>query len=444
MSRNKTLAFVFVLALLLSAVVPALAQGEITVVSESTSPKFQTGVTFTLEAKGSASDITTITLFYQMGSQAVTSYAYPTFTPGRSVKAEYLLDTKKSYLPPGVSITYYYVIEDGQAHKLKTEPKSVLYGDSRHTWKALGNDKLSLNWYQGSDAFGQALFNAAKAGLAQLETDAGVTVNRPVSLWIYATYEELRGSLAQGANEWTGGVSFSDMGIILIGIAESNLEWGKRAAVHELSHVVVDQATHNPYGDLPRWLNEGIAMNSEGPMESNYKSALDSAVRNNRLLTLKTLSSNFPADSAQASLAYAESLSVVRFLIDTQGRDKLSALLNVFKDGSTYDGALKKIYGMDTDGLDAAWQASLGVKPQAASPTAPRATPTPPRTTTTPPGPTPTGPSRATPIPPPQDTTVPNTQTFLTLLVVCSAGFCVFVAVCIILLVTWLARRGRH
>ncbi len=442
MARFKWLAFALVLVLIVMTVGPAFAQGEITVVSESATPKFQTGVTFTLEVKGSASDITNITLYYQLGGQAVTNYAYPTFTAGRSAKAEYLLDTKKSYLPPGVSITYYYVIDDGQAHKLKTDPKSVLYSDSRHTWKTLKNDKLSLSWYQGSDSFGQALFDAAKAGLAKLEADAGVTVNRPVSLWIYATFEELRGSLAQGANEWTGGVSFSDMGIILIGIAESNLDWGKRAAVHELSHVVVDQATHNPYGDLPRWLNEGIAMNSEGPMENTYKSALDNAVKNNSLLSLKTISSNFPAASAQASLAYAESLSVVKFLIDKYGRDKLAALLSVFKEGSTYDGALKKVYGMDTDGLDAAWQASLGSKPQAASPTPPRATATPQRSTPSAPG-SPTATPRIAPTPRPQDTGIPGPQTYVLLVVICLASLCLFMGVGIIVLVAWLVRRAK-
>ena len=301
------------LALLLSVVGSIHADGEITVTADKVTGKFQQNITFSLEAQGSAADITRVTLYYQVGNQPVTSYAYPKFDAGRSIKAEHVWDTKKAYIPPGVTINYYYSLEDSASHQLKTERKSFLYTDTRHTWKSKTTGNLTLSWYQGSDSFGNDLFEAAKTALAQLEKDAGVSVQEPVSLWIYESYDELRSAMEQGAKEWTGGVSYSDMGVILIGIAESNLAWGKRAVSHELSHVVIDQATHNPFGDLPRWLNEGLAMYSEGPLESQYKTSLDRAVSQGKLLSLKTISSNFPADSNQATLSYAESYSVLKY-----------------------------------------------------------------------------------------------------------------------------------
>ncbi len=426
------------LAILLSVVGSIHADGEITVAADKVAGKFQQNITFSLEAQGNTSDITRITLYYQVGNQPVTSYAYPKFDVGRSIKAEYVWDTKKAYIPPGVTINYYYSLEDGASHQLKTERKSFLYTDTRHTWKSKTTGNLTLSWYQGSDSFGNDLFEAAKTALAQLEKDAGVTVREPVSLWIYESYDELRSAMEQGAKEWTGGVSYSDMGVILIGIAESNLAWGKRAVSHELSHVVIDQATHNPFGDLPRWLNEGLAMYSEGPLESQYKTSLDRAVSQGKLLTLKTISSNFPADSNAATLSYAESYSVLKYLIDTYGRDKMAALLNVFKEGATYDGALKKVYGMDTDGLDTAWQGSLGIKPAAASATpAARTSPTPGRP----------GPATATATP---ATVLPGLPTgalptgWVTLLVgLCVGCACVTVAVVMLVAITWLARRRR-
>ena len=444
----KSILPVAVLAALVVAAVAgipgaALAQGEITVVSDKVTPRFQEGITFSLEARGSASDITKVTLYYQIVGQAVTSYAYPKFDAGRTVKAEHVWDTKKGYIPPGVSISYYYLLEDAAAHQLKTSPQTFLYPDTRHTWKSQKTETLSLNWYQGNDAFGQELFGAAKAAMAQLETDAGVTVKIPVSIWIYDSYDELRKSMEAGAKEWTGGVSYSDMGVILIGVPENRLAWGKRAVAHELSHVVIGQATQNPFGDIPHWLNEGLAMYTEGPLESEYSSALSRAVSQNKLLTLKTLSSNFPADSAQATLSYAESYSVVKYLIDTYGRDKLAALLAIYKEGSTYDGALKKVYSLDTDGLDAAWQATLGAKQQAASPTPPRATPTAPRA-----GVTPSPRAAATPTPAAGAPGLPvdlggGPTVAVMVLVACVGAICVTVAVAMLAVVTWLATRKR-
>jgi hypothetical protein len=365
---KRTLILVACLVLLVAAVGVARADGEITVVRDAVTAAFQQQITFTLEAQGSAGDITKVTLYYQQGNQPVTAYAYPQFDPGRSVTAKYVWDTKKSYVPPGITITYYYQLEDAQGHQLKTAPKTFLYTDDRHTWQTRTGGKLSLSWYQGTDAFGQGLFDAATTALAQLERDASVTVQQPISIWIYASYDELRNSMEQGAKEWTGGVSYSEMGVILIGVPVSSLDWGKRAVAHELSHVVLDQATHNPYGDLPQWLNEGLAMYAEGPLETSYSAPLAQAASQGKLISIKSISGNFPTDSAAANLSYAESYSIVKYLLDTYGRDKMAALLQTFKGGSTYDAALKKVYGMNTQELDTTWQATLGAKQQAATP----------------------------------------------------------------------------
>jgi hypothetical protein len=171
-------------------------------------------------------------------------------------------------------------------------------------------------------------------------------------------------------------VSFSERGLILIGIAPSNLDWGQRAIAHELSHAIVHQATDNPLGGLPTWLNEGLAMYAEGPMESDYRAVLDNAIRKNKLISLRALAASFPTDSDQAHLSYAESQSVVTFMLDFYGKDKLSQLLGVFKRGVHYDDALKEVYGLNTEGLEAQWHRSLGLQVNATPPSG--VTPAPP------------------------------------------------------------------
>jgi hypothetical protein len=52
------------------------------------------------------------------------------------------------------------------------------------------------------------------------------------------------------------------------------------------------------------------------------------------------------------------------------------SLLSTFKQGSTYDNALEKVYGFDTTVLDNLWRLSLGLEPRQTTPT-PQATPTP-------------------------------------------------------------------
>jgi hypothetical protein len=156
--------------------------------------------------------------------------------------------------------------------------------------------------------------------------------------------------------EWTGGVAFTRYGIMAIGIAPGNLDWGKRAIAHELTHLVIHQITLNPYIDLPVWLDEGLAMHTEGPLEAVFSDSLSGAIAGNRLISVQSLSSPFSAYAEESVLSYAQSYSLVDFLITNYGQGKMLELLNTFRQGSSYDGALEKVYGFDMDGLDALWR----------------------------------------------------------------------------------------
>ena len=116
---------------------------------------------------------------------------------------------------------------------------------------------------------------------------------------------------------------------------------------------------------LPRWLDEGIAVYSSGEIytRSDFDVLLKRAIKNDELLTLRTLSSPFPADPDEAVLSYAQSGAVVKFIIDTYGSEAMAELLNALGEGALYDEALVQALGVDTDGLDNAFRASLDLPP---------------------------------------------------------------------------------
>jgi hypothetical protein len=145
-------------------------------------------------------------------------------------------------------------------------------------------------------------------------------------------------------------------------------EWGTVVTTHEMTHLVIHRATENPFGGdltLPRWLDEGIAVYSSGEIytRSDFNTLLKRAIKNDELLTLRTLSSPFPADPDEAVLSYAQSGAVVKFIIDTYGSEAMAELLNALAEGALYDEALVQALGVDTDGLDNAFRASLDLPP---------------------------------------------------------------------------------
>ena len=160
--------------------------------------------------------------------------------------------------------------------------------------------------------------------------------------------------------EWTGGVTFTRYGIIAIGIAPNNLSWGTKAIAHELTHLVVHQMTFNPYTGLPSWLEEGLAMYNEGVLSAPFTAYLERAIAEDSLISVRSLSSPFSAYAEESYLSYAQSYSVVDFLINNYGQSKMLELLDTFSEGSSYDGALEKVYSFDMDSLDTLWRDYIG------------------------------------------------------------------------------------
>jgi hypothetical protein len=128
---------------------------------------------------------------------------------------------------------------------------------------------------------------------------------------------------------------------------------------------------------VPTWLNEGVAVYSEGDLDPAAQAQLDNATHSNTLLSVRSLSGQFSEVANKASLSYSESYSLVKFLLGDYGRAKMTALLLSLRDGNAPDAALATVYGFDVDGLEDAWRMSIGAKsrPAAALPTA-AATPT--------------------------------------------------------------------
>ncbi len=360
---KKLVSLIIVLCLMALLAPPVFAQSGITVTKSATQLNFPMDVTFKVSARSNAL-ITEIRLHYsveQLGFADVTAEALLAFAPSTAVDAEWKWDMRQSGgLPPGTVINYWWTVKDGAGATVQTNREQVTFDDARFSWQAITADMITLYWYEGSKSFAQEILTTAQDAVARLATDTGAYLKEPIRLYIYAGSNDLLGSMIY-PQEWTGGVAFTRYGCIAIGISTLNLSWGKRAIAHELTHLVTHQMTLNPYNEIPVWLDEGLAMVNEGPMQLQFSSALTKAINNNTLLSVQTLASPFSAYADLSYLSYAESYSVVDYLIRTYGKDKMFQLLDTFRQGSTYDGALKKVYGLDTAGLNTAWRKTLNI-----------------------------------------------------------------------------------
>jgi hypothetical protein len=356
--------FALLVLILLALVSPlARAQEGITVTSNTYEYTFSEQIVFRLVAE-SSSEINEITLMYKVGGEPATNRAYPTFNPALRVEAEYLWRLKRGEIPPGSDIQYSWQIKDAAGNVLETEPITFTYMDDRFTWQSLTKGKIILYWYDADKTFAQRLLDSAVESLARLEENAGVELDKPVKIIVYQSKEDMQKALI------AHGTIFEDQIITLGTVVASDiiLLHGTHPEVdvtiaHELTHVVVGLATENPYVELPAWLNEGLAMYNEGKLRRDNARALEKAIRENRLISVRSLTS-MTGNPEEINLFYGEAYSLIEFLLKTYGKEKMSELLQAFKEGSLADDALMKVYGFDQDELELQWRESIGALPR--------------------------------------------------------------------------------
>lgn len=398
-------------------------------------------------------EITSIVLEYGNEQQTcgdVIAKAFPQFTPGTSVEAEWTWEMRQSgSLPPGAQLWWRWRVTDASGNEAVTETQTATWLDDDRNWQTVSNgDFLRLHYYEGDQAFIADLAKAAYSGLLFNETQSGLKADSPIHIYIYNGTDDLKEAILYEPS-WTGGQAFPDQDIVIIGISESDLEWGRDAMVHELTHVLVGHLTFSCLGDVPTWLNEGLAVYSEGGLDIYSQQQLEDAIRDDTLLSVRSISGGFSEVPDKAYLSYSQSYSLTKYLIETYGQEEMTALLVSLRDGTTIDEALLQTYGFDIDGLEDAWRQAIGAQPRpvTAQPTAqtsPTFVPTivpisgglPALQVTPTPVPTSTGGQPADPAP---TRSGPPLWLSLTLLGMC----CLFLLVVGVIILGFVVRRGN-
>ena len=292
-------------------------------------------------------------------------------SPSSDLDLSVELDLSVHYIPPGTEVEYYWTLTSPSGETADTPIRTFRLVDDRFDWRERsdGEGRVTVHWYEGGDAFGKMLADTAASALDRLRHDVGASAARPVDVWVYPSQEVLLEALPRNIPEWVGGKAFPELALVLAAIEDNEyaeLEI-KRVVPHELSHIVLYQATRNPYNTPPAWLEEGIAVYNQEAHDPAEEEALKLAAEAGELPPLRALSGSFGADEGTALLSYAQSGSVVEFILDDAryGPPKLARTVAAFKEGVTYDEALKAGLGITVDELDAQWRQALPYKPSA-------------------------------------------------------------------------------
>ncbi len=129
---------------------------------------------------------------------------------------------------------------------------------------------------------------------------------------------------------------------------------------HEIGHLILrDDVGFDKL--LPLWFEEGVAQLEEMYKTENSKKLMKKLIRKNQYIPLAALSSwdvRQEQDPEKAALFYAESVSIVDFLMSSRGSAVFADLFRRLKDGLSFEDALMSAYKQQfksTSGLEEGW-----------------------------------------------------------------------------------------
>jgi hypothetical protein len=267
------------------------------------------------------------------------------------------------FTPPNTTREFWFRAVDGDRTVVGPSGRFTLE-DDRFEWRSISERPMTLHWYTGDDAFAR---RALEVGLGAIDTAAallGVPEVAPLDFFVYDSSEALYGALGAGTRENVGGQANSDIRTMVGVIRPEDVDsdWVDTLVAHELTHMVFADATDNPYRQPPRWLNEGLAVFLAEGYGVGDRAQVADAAASGALTPLSAIAGLFPTTYDSFSLAYAQSVSAVDYLIDTYGQDALVTLIGTYRDGVTDDEAFQAATGADFRSFDDARLAAQGVE----------------------------------------------------------------------------------
>jgi hypothetical protein len=340
------------------------AQTEVVATVPPAEYSFGQHITFHLNATAPVT-ITEVNLFFRIQGQNGSTAIPVDVEPGLQVDISNAYSLVDHYVPPFATITYWWVIQLDSGVQWQSEPQFLYYADNRYEWQRLYEQREGVSWevywVAGDVVFAQQALNVAVESLADIYPELRAPVPGVIRIFVYPEEEDLRSALYLAGYDWAGGQARPELGAILVGIpdAASAVAYMDRLIPHELTHLLVYEASGRQVGQVPPWLNEGLATSNEREPDPARRALLEERLENDRLLPLEALCAPFPTEEEAARLAYAQSASLVNYIREEYGRQAIRDLVTAYSEDVSCEAGVNRVLGKSLKGLESAWIAHL-------------------------------------------------------------------------------------
>ena len=346
---------------------------------------FPNGLLFKLDAI-SPVRIEEVSVRMKIGQRKSGVYEYMDIVPSKEVSSELFWNTNTSsrYIPPGTPVEYKFEISFSDGQLFETETKRLVFEDIRFEWDEVSEGSVIVYYHGPVRSRANEILDAITSTMILMEPVLGESQQDPIMVTMYNNVKEMLVALPPGSSTIrreliTEGQAFNDVGTLLV-LGGGRLSTG--TASHEVMHILVHRSAHSVLSDVPDWLHEGLAEYANVSPSFSYDIALDFAVHSGRVLPITSMPGK-PGNPEDVIIYYGQASSLITYMIEIQGPQKMKSLLAELKKGVKIDSAITTIYGFSKIDLENRWRKYIGADPYVL-PVAAQVLPTPlPRATVT-------------------------------------------------------------
>ncbi len=341
-------------------------EGDIEVNVATAESNFPDGIVFRVDAE-SEGIIDEVRVFIKKADQSGrSSYRSIDVEPGESVSGETLLPSGSGgdFYPPGTKISYYFEVRDKAGGLVRTEESDFVYEDNRFHWLTLNDGLITVYYYsEYVEERARIILEAAKETMDDMVSVLGIAPTDPLRIVTYNNYRHMVMALpfrsaTVSQDLQAQGMAFSDERVLLIHGFDPTVTG---TTSHEFTHLLVAEAAGGSYSAVPAWLNEGLAEYGNIDQTDEYDAALRYGIYTRRIKPL-WYQHTFGGEPEDIIIAYGQGKSVVNFMVERWGEEKISEIFVALRQTSDIDAALLRVYGLDQYGMDSAWRQSLGLE----------------------------------------------------------------------------------
>jgi hypothetical protein len=230
-------------------------------------------------------------------------------------------------------------------------------GARAETWSSIESEHFVVMFTESKGA-AQDIQKIAEDFYPKVTSDLGYLVKRKIYIWFCESQKEFARAVNAPIQDWAAGAAYPLRARIVVRDPASGI--GKKINLqnlvkHEITHVVFGLYAGRSLRYVPMWFNEGLAMyEAEQWSYGQYWTMLTGALSNS-LIPLDELVEDFPRSESRAYMAYAQSCSIVTFIVEKYGSDSIRQCVSLIAEGRSMDEALAGAIGIDSYWLEKKW-----------------------------------------------------------------------------------------